>query len=199
MTKKNYQESTRNIGGVAVTTIETDFGRLSIMLNRSCPPTQSRWSATTSTPGVPGEARTGLPVQRTARQDRFDGSRADLRRDQKVHPFRRPLRTFRLPSRLQPAGGLGLAEQLGLRELLNADDRRVSRLPRPNDPVGRARTGSRVRQQHRPGPATSHAAPRTEHTHAPTASNPCGQKLTDTDFHQPPVRSSLTDRRGQVS
>ncbi|MCS7484659.1 DUF5309 domain-containing protein [Umezawaea endophytica] len=37
VTKKNYQEATRNVGGVAVTTIETDFGRLNIMLNRYMP------------------------------------------------------------------------------------------------------------------------------------------------------------------
>lgn len=37
ITRKNYREETRNVGGVAVTTIETDFGRLSIMLNRYMP------------------------------------------------------------------------------------------------------------------------------------------------------------------
>ncbi|GGN28893.1 hypothetical protein GCM10011609_85490 [Lentzea pudingi] len=37
ITKKNYQESTRNVGGVAVTTIDTDFGRLNVRLNRYMP------------------------------------------------------------------------------------------------------------------------------------------------------------------
>lgn len=37
VTKKNYQEQSRNVGGVAVSTIETDFGRLNIMLNRYMP------------------------------------------------------------------------------------------------------------------------------------------------------------------
>lgn len=33
----NYQESTRNVGGVNLQTIETDFGRCNIMLNRYMP------------------------------------------------------------------------------------------------------------------------------------------------------------------
>ncbi|MBB5801133.1 hypothetical protein F4560_000901 [Saccharothrix ecbatanensis] len=37
VTKKNYREETRNVGGVAVSTIETDFGRVNIMLNRYMP------------------------------------------------------------------------------------------------------------------------------------------------------------------
>ncbi|MGH2375107.1 MAG: SU10 major capsid protein [bacterium] len=37
VTKKNYREETRNVGGVSVTVIETDFGRLSVMLNRHMP------------------------------------------------------------------------------------------------------------------------------------------------------------------
>ncbi|CRK55434.1 hypothetical protein [Alloactinosynnema sp. L-07] len=37
ITKKNYREETRNVAGVAVTTIETDFGRLAVMLNRHMP------------------------------------------------------------------------------------------------------------------------------------------------------------------
>ncbi|MBP2320484.1 hypothetical protein JOF56_000869 [Kibdelosporangium banguiense] len=37
ITKKNYREESRNIAGVTVTTIETDFGRLGIMLNRYMP------------------------------------------------------------------------------------------------------------------------------------------------------------------
>jgi uncharacterized protein DUF5309 len=37
ITKKNYQETSRTVGGVAVSTIETDFGRLNIMLNRYMP------------------------------------------------------------------------------------------------------------------------------------------------------------------
>ncbi|WP_432111371.1 SU10 major capsid protein [Streptomyces sp. YPW6] len=37
VTQANYQEMTRNIGGVAVTTIITDFGILNIMLNRYMP------------------------------------------------------------------------------------------------------------------------------------------------------------------
>jgi hypothetical protein len=37
ITKKNYREETRNVGGVSVTTIETDFGRLGVMLNRYMP------------------------------------------------------------------------------------------------------------------------------------------------------------------
>ena len=37
ITDKNYQEQTRNVGGVSVQTIETDFGRLNIMLNRYMP------------------------------------------------------------------------------------------------------------------------------------------------------------------
>ncbi|MDX3065400.1 DUF5309 family protein [Streptomyces sp. ND04-05B] len=37
ITQKNYQESSRNVGGVRVTTIETDFGTLNIMLDRHMP------------------------------------------------------------------------------------------------------------------------------------------------------------------
>ncbi|MFD0853515.1 DUF5309 family protein, partial [Actinomadura adrarensis] len=37
ITRKNYQEQTRNVGGVSVMTIETDFGRLNVMLNRHMP------------------------------------------------------------------------------------------------------------------------------------------------------------------
>ncbi|MFL1441824.1 SU10 major capsid protein [Nocardiopsis protaetiae] len=37
ITEKNYQEQTRNVGGVNLQTIETDFGRLNIMLNRYMP------------------------------------------------------------------------------------------------------------------------------------------------------------------
>lgn len=37
ITKKNYREQTRDLAGVAVTTIETDFGRLNVMLNRHMP------------------------------------------------------------------------------------------------------------------------------------------------------------------
>lgn len=37
ITNKNYQEQTRNIGGVSVQTIETDFGRLNLMLERHMP------------------------------------------------------------------------------------------------------------------------------------------------------------------
>lgn len=37
ITDANYREQTRNVGGVAVTQIETDFGRLNIMLNRRMP------------------------------------------------------------------------------------------------------------------------------------------------------------------
>lgn len=37
ITQKNYQEQSRNVGGVRVTTIETDFGMLNIMLNRHFP------------------------------------------------------------------------------------------------------------------------------------------------------------------
>ncbi|MFD8494259.1 DUF5309 family protein [Amycolatopsis sp. NPDC059657] len=37
VTKKNYREQTRNVGGVHLTTIESDFGTLNIMLNRYMP------------------------------------------------------------------------------------------------------------------------------------------------------------------
>lgn len=37
VTDKNYQESTRNVGGVNVQTIETDFGKVNIMLDRHMP------------------------------------------------------------------------------------------------------------------------------------------------------------------
>lgn len=37
VTNKNYQESSRTVGGVRVQTIETDFGTLNIMLNRHMP------------------------------------------------------------------------------------------------------------------------------------------------------------------
>lgn len=37
ITRKNYQEMTRNVAGVSVQTIETDFGRLNLMLNRHMP------------------------------------------------------------------------------------------------------------------------------------------------------------------
>jgi hypothetical protein len=40
ITDKNYQEQSRNVGGVNVQTIETDFGRLNIMLNRYMPTDQ---------------------------------------------------------------------------------------------------------------------------------------------------------------
>lgn len=37
ITAKGFQETSRTVGGVAVTTIETDFGTLNIMLNRHLP------------------------------------------------------------------------------------------------------------------------------------------------------------------
>jgi hypothetical protein len=37
ITDKNYREETRNVGGVSVQTVETDFGRLNLMLNRHMP------------------------------------------------------------------------------------------------------------------------------------------------------------------
>lgn len=37
ITDSNYQEQTRNVGGVAVTRIETDFGGINVMLNRRMP------------------------------------------------------------------------------------------------------------------------------------------------------------------
>lgn len=37
ITNKGYSEESRNVGGVAVDTIETDFGRVNIMLNRWMP------------------------------------------------------------------------------------------------------------------------------------------------------------------
>lgn len=37
VTQKNYREQTRNIGGVNLMTIETDFGMVNIMLNRNMP------------------------------------------------------------------------------------------------------------------------------------------------------------------
>lgn len=37
ITDKNYQEQTRNVGGVSVQTIETDFGQLNLMLERHMP------------------------------------------------------------------------------------------------------------------------------------------------------------------
>jgi hypothetical protein len=37
ITDKDYQEQTRNVGGVNLQTFETDFGRLNIMLNRYMP------------------------------------------------------------------------------------------------------------------------------------------------------------------
>ena len=37
ITEANYQEASRNVGGVNVQTIETDFGRLNVMLNRYMP------------------------------------------------------------------------------------------------------------------------------------------------------------------
>lgn len=40
ITDKNFQEQTRNVGGVNLSTIETDFGRLNIMLNRYMPADQ---------------------------------------------------------------------------------------------------------------------------------------------------------------
>jgi hypothetical protein len=40
VTQANYQEQSRNVGGVNVTTIETDFGRLNVMLNRHMPADQ---------------------------------------------------------------------------------------------------------------------------------------------------------------
>ncbi len=40
ITDKNYQEDSRNVGGVNVQTIETDFGRVNVMLNRYMPSDQ---------------------------------------------------------------------------------------------------------------------------------------------------------------
>lgn len=40
VTDANYQEASRNVGGVNVQTIETDFGRLNVMLNRYMPADQ---------------------------------------------------------------------------------------------------------------------------------------------------------------
>lgn len=40
ITQKNYQEQSRNMAGVAVTTILTDFGRVNVMLNRHMPTDQ---------------------------------------------------------------------------------------------------------------------------------------------------------------
>ena len=40
ITEKNFQEQTRNVAGVNVMTIETDFGRVNIMLNRHMPADQ---------------------------------------------------------------------------------------------------------------------------------------------------------------
>lgn len=37
ITDKNYREETRNVGGVSVSTIITDFGKLNVMLNRHMP------------------------------------------------------------------------------------------------------------------------------------------------------------------
>jgi uncharacterized protein DUF5309 len=37
ITDAHYQEQTRDVGGVSVQTIETDFGRLNIMMDRACP------------------------------------------------------------------------------------------------------------------------------------------------------------------
>ena len=37
VTDKNYREETRNVGGVNLQTIETDFGRVNVMLNRYMP------------------------------------------------------------------------------------------------------------------------------------------------------------------
>jgi hypothetical protein len=40
ITAKNYQETSRTVGGVRVTTILTDFGQLNVMLNRHMPTDQ---------------------------------------------------------------------------------------------------------------------------------------------------------------
>lgn len=40
ITQKNYREESRNVAGVRVTTIETDFGRINVMLNRHMPTDQ---------------------------------------------------------------------------------------------------------------------------------------------------------------
>ena len=40
ITEKGFQEQTRNVGGVNVQTIETDFGRVNVMLNRYMPSSQ---------------------------------------------------------------------------------------------------------------------------------------------------------------
>lgn len=40
ITDKRYQEASRNVGGVSVQTIETDFGKCNIMLSRYMPPEQ---------------------------------------------------------------------------------------------------------------------------------------------------------------
>lgn len=40
ITQKNYREESRNVAGVAVTTILTDFGRVNVMLNRHMPTDQ---------------------------------------------------------------------------------------------------------------------------------------------------------------
>lgn len=37
ISERNYQEQTRNVGGVNLQTIETDFGRCNVMLDQDCP------------------------------------------------------------------------------------------------------------------------------------------------------------------
>ena len=41
ITDQGYQEQTRNVGGVAVTVVETDFGRLNIVLERHMPKSEA--------------------------------------------------------------------------------------------------------------------------------------------------------------
>jgi hypothetical protein len=67
---RDYRERTRNVGGVSLQTIETDFGRLNIMLNRYMP-TNTVWrEPRRAGPGVPAHPGPGLPVHRATGQDR---------------------------------------------------------------------------------------------------------------------------------
>ncbi|MEU7962371.1 DUF5309 family protein [Streptomyces sp. NPDC049097] len=75
ITDKNYQESSRTVGGVRVQTIETDFGTLNIMLDRHMPSDQllvsSLEQCTPVYQEIPGKGHFfAEPLARTGAKDR---------------------------------------------------------------------------------------------------------------------------------
>lgn len=102
VTDRNYREETRNVGGVNLQTIETDFGRFNIMLDPYVPKDKLLvLSLEELAPPLPRNPRQGPLLRRTSRQDRSRRQGAALRRDRPRirqregarHPHRRSQRT----------------------------------------------------------------------------------------------------------